>query len=415
MHCSEVRIPFGQKHLSFQIPQEKLLGVFTPRCVAALDDVDAAVRQALENPVEAAPLKSILQKGSRIVIVVDDVSRPIPTANLLKPLLDEIQAQGVGLNAVTVLVATGVHRPATAAEMKIILGEFYGRIRILNHDADDPEQLVRVGTTALGTEVSINRTFIESDIRIVVADVEYHQFCGYGGGAKSIFPGIANRAAIASNHSRLGLAGADIGCWKSNPLRQEIEEVGRMAGVDFLLSVVLNYEKQIVKVVGGDLQAAFLTCMQTVDAMYAHQIQETADLVISSPGGYPKDIDLYQSQKALSRASAIVKEKGNIIVMAECPDGHGSDLFYDWVRAAQNLDDIIAAHNQKFVLGGHKAFLYARDLSKAQVHLFSSLRDDFVREFFMHPVSLEEIEQQIATSQKIAVLPYASSTNIVIA
>ncbi len=241
--------------------------------------------------------------------------------------------------------------------------------------------------------------------------MDYHQFCGYGGGAKSVYPGLADRAAIETNHSRMEIPGTGMGRIEGNPVREEIDEAGRMAGVDFILNVVQNSRKEVVGAFAGDLIRAHRAGARLVDRMYKARAPRRADVVIASPGGYPKDIDLYQAQKALSAARRVARDGGKILLLAECREGHGSELFDQWMREARTPDDIFRRIRERFVMGGHKAYQYVRDMQGVEVYLYSSLAPDQAATYRLKPLrSPEEIVELTADAESIICLPDAALT-----
>jgi len=402
-----VRFPYGNDELALDIPEEKLRGVYTPREKPGLPDIATEVERALSSPIESPRLRDIARGRKSAAIVVDDATRAVPSAVILPVLLRELEAAGLSAKNVTVIVATGLHRPLTETELDAIRGNL--PLRIINHDARDEKELLPLGRTSLGQNIRINRSFLQADLKILTGDVEYHQFCGYGGGSKSVHPGLADAESITHNHSMMEMEGTGPGRLEDNPVRQEIEEVGRMAGVDFIVNVVMNSRKEVVRAFAGHPFEAFRAGTRLVDEMYRVRVAEKVDLVITSPGGFPKDIDLYQSQKAVTAGRRIVKKDGTIVTLAECREGHGSDLFDRWMTEAKDLEDIFRRIREKFVMGGHKAYQFAREIRWARVYLLSSMPADKVRNYFLHPLStVEEVEPLIREASSIAALPQAT-------
>jgi nickel-dependent lactate racemase len=273
-----------------------------------------------------------------------------------------------------------------------------------------------LGLTSQGTRLKINRVFHEADVKLIICDTEYHQFCGYGGGAKSVLPGISDRASIETCHSRFEAPGAEPGRVRGNPVREEIDEAGWMAQVDLILNVVLNDRKEIVRVFAGDVYEAFVAGCGIVDQMYRVVLAERADTVIVSAGGWPKDINLYQAQKAIESGVRSVRKGGNIIVMAECREGAGSKLFHEWMTREKDLDTIIGKIRERFILGAHKAFQFARELKWADVNLYSSMDSETIERYYMHPIrAIEQIESIVSESESILILPQATATLPVLA
>jgi nickel-dependent lactate racemase len=405
----EVGFPYGKGQVVLDLPDDKLLGVYEPREMPGVPNLRAEVERALAVPVNSQPLGDLAQGRRTAAIVVDDVSRSVPNAELLPSIVDEIRAGGVALSDITIVVATGLHRSLTEPELDATRGDL--PVRIVSHRADREEDLVSIGTTSLGQELKLNRAYVAADLKILVGDVEVHQFCGYGGGAKSIYPGIADAESIRHNHSMMEVEGAGPGRWEDNPVRQEIEEVGRMAGVDFTLSVVMNSRKEVVRATAGHGVDAFLAGTQIVDEMYRVEVPQASDLVIVSAGGHPKDIDLYQAQKALSAGRRVVKEGGAIAVVAECPEGHGSELFDRWMREATSVQDIFERIRARFVMGGHKAYQFAREIAWADVCLLSALPPGQIRSYFMTPLGgVADLTERVRRADTIAALPQATLT-----
>lgn len=404
-----VRFPYGNGEKAVEIPGEKLAGVYRPHEKGGVADLRAEIIRSLSSPIESPRLAELACGRKSAAIVVDDITRAVPTRNILPHVLEELKAGGLGARDVVVIVATGLHRPLTQQELDALRGDL--PVQVINHDARDPNQLVSTGRTSLGQEVLVNRRFMEADLKVLTGDVEYHQFCGYGGGAKSVYPGLADAASICHNHSMMEIEGTGPGRIEGNPVRREVDEVGCMAGVDFILNVVMNSHKEVVRAFAGHPFAAFRQGAYLVDQMYRVKADGPVSLVIASAGGFPKDVDLYQSQKALSAARRLVVEGGDIVVMAECRDGHGSELFDRWMMEAKDINDIFKRIQTKFVMGGHKAYQFAREIRWARVHLLSSLPAQKVKSYFMQPLSsVEDIHALVQSASSIAALPQATLT-----
>jgi nickel-dependent lactate racemase len=411
----QVRLLYGEGARVVAVPRKKLAGIYQPRYLPAVPDLEAAVLSALENPTGGNKLAELASAGKAVAILVDDVTRTVPTARILEIFLPYLERLGFELEGITVICAVGAHRALTESELQGLLGRFSGRLQAVNHDADD-HNLVELGTTSLGTSLKINRVFHEADVKLIVCDTEYHQFCGYGGGAKSVLPGISDRASIQTCHSRFEAPGAEPGRIEGNPVREEIEEAGEMAGVDMIVNVVLNDSKEIVRVFAGDVFQAFAAGSRIVDQMYRVTVENRVDTVIVSAGGWPKDINLYQAQKAIESAVRIVKKGGRIVVVAECREGAGSKLFHQWMTQEKDLDTIIRKIREKFVLGAHKAFQFARELLWADVFLYSSMDPELIERYYMHPLrEFGQIEAIVAESESIVILPQATATLPVLA
>lgn len=409
MAAVKIDLPYGRDAVSVQVPGEKLVGVFAPRPLPPVADPPETLRQAMQHPVSTPRLRDMAAKASRAAVVIEDATRPVPQAFLLDAVMAEIEAGGLSPQQVVVIVATGLHRPMTEEEMAGALGRWFGVVDSENHDANDPKHLVHLGTTSLGTDISLNRSFLQADLRITTGDVEYHQFCGYGGGVKCIYPGLADAAAIRMNHSRMDLPGTGPGLIDDNPVRKEVDEAGCMAGVDFNVSVVMDDKHRIVAARAGDPNLSFRQACRFVDEMYSIEVPRRADLVIASPGGHPKDINLYQSQKAIEEAIHVVVPGGDVLLTACCEEGSGSELFEAWMQDAYTADDVIHRIKENFVMGGHKAYQIAREVRHANIHLYSEIPPGRVRSWLMSPIrSSSDVDKLIARSRSVVVLPQAT-------
>lgn len=409
LYKMQVELEYGSGSVKLSLPEKQVMGIYNPAGGEAVGDISEAVKAAMQKPICAKPLGQIAKPKDKVVIVIDDITRDVPNAELLLPIVEELRKAGVPDGNVTVIAALGLHRQMKQDELDAALESLKGKIKIVNHDCEN--NLQSIDKTSLGTEVHLNKTFLDADLKILTGDVEYHQFCGYGGGAKSVFPGLGDEKSITLSHSRMELEGTGAGRLKGNPIREEIDEIGRKVGVDFIVNVVINSDKKISSVFAGDMYKAFAAGVKACDKIYSVQVPKEADAVIASAGGFPRDIVLYQAQKAIEAARRIVKKGGKIILFAECREGHGSDMAYKWACEATKPEDIIERLRKKFVMGGHKAYQLARASQWADIYIYSSMDPAMVRKFFLHPLaSVEDVYSLIGERDKIAVLPQATTT-----
>ena len=361
----------------------------------------------------APRLRDTVRPGETIAIVTSDITRPMPTAKVMPALLDELYAGGVRPEDITLVFALGSHRQHTEAERRKLAGErAYSEIQCVDSDPDD---CVSYGTTSRGTPVDITRVVAEADRRICLGNIEYHYFAGYSGGAKAIMPGVSTRAAIQANHSRMVLPECCAGNLETNPLRLDIEEAGAMVGVDFILNVVLSEHKEILKAVAGDVTKAHRAGCAFLDTLYRKELTEAADIVLVSQGGAPKDLNLYQTQKALDNAKHAVKDGGVIILIGSCREGLGERTFEEWMTAAPTAHSLIERIQREFKLGGHKAAAIAMVLERAEVDLVSELDDDFIRSLFLVPqpsaqAALDHAFAKLGPDARVLSMPYGGST-----
>ena len=410
---SQVELPFGDDHLRCSVPDEELLGVVLP-VEGAADHGDERVllREALAHPIGSAPLRQLVRPGQKIAIVVSDMTRPCPSDRLLPPLLEELSMAGVAFTDVKIVVALGLHRGQTAAELKEMIGaDIYARIEVVNHN---PEDVVQLGVTTQGTPVELFRPLVDADVRICLGNLEFHYFAGFSGGAKSILPGCASKATITANHGLMTQPGATTARLVGNPVREDLEEGVAMLGVDFILNVIVDDNHHVVAAFAGDVEAAHRRGCEAVAARGAVPIAELADIVLVSAGGYPLDVNMYQAQKALDNAVHAVREGGVIVWVAECREGLGSDIFAAWLQEADSADGILERIEREFVLGGHKAAAIASVLKKVHVYLVSKLPIDVLGQVGLRPFA--DLDAALAAARAVAgeqrrilALPYGDS------
>lgn len=344
---------------------------------------ETAVRYALENPIGAPRLRELAKPGQKIAIMASDISRPVPSYEILPTIIDELFQAGCSPDDITVVFGLGSHRKHTTEEQRKLVGErVFNTIRCVDSDPDD---CVHIGTTQQGTPVDITRVVAEADFRICTGNIEFHYFAGYSGGVKALMPGVSTPAAIQANHSMMVSDDAHAGKIEGNPIRMDIEEAGRIVGIDYIVNVVLDEHKHIVYAVAGDSVAAHREGCSYLDKMYIKEIPQRADIVIVSQGGAPKDANLYQTQKALDNAKHAVRKGGTIILIGACNEGLGSTKFEEWLVEAPTAASMIERINKEFVLGGHKAAAIAMVLENASIDLISDMDDEFVRSIFMNP------------------------------
>jgi len=368
----QIPLKYGHTTLSLDLDsQASRVAVLTSGRACPECDETTLIQNALARPIGSQRLAELISPGQRVVIVTSDVTRPCPSSLLLPHLLGELYRGGVRHENVTVVFGLGTHRPHSKAEQIQLVGEqVFQRVRCID---SDPSDCAFVGRTSRGTPVSIFRPVMQADVRVCVGNIEYHYFAGYSGGVKAIVPGVAGAETIQHNHRRMTEPGALPGHLDDNPVRCDIEEAGELVGVHFILNAILDEDKTVVSVVAGNARAAHREGCQQLDVFGLATIDQAVEVVIVSAGGYPKDLNLYQAQKALDNARHIVRPGGVIVLVAECGEGMGSATFERWMREPGGPDAIIAHIQREFVIGGHKAAAIAMTMKQAEVCLVSAM------------------------------------------
>lgn len=396
-----------------EVPEKNLIGVLRAKPAPAIASEEEEVRRALREPVGAPPLRQVVRPGEKIAVITSDITRPMPTRKVMPALLDELYAAGVKPEDITLVFALGSHRRQTDEERRRLAGErAWNEIRCVDCDPDD---CVHLGVTSAGTPVDITRVVAEADRRICLGNVEYHYFAGYSGGAKAIMPGCSTRAAIQSNHSMMVRAEAAAGNLKTNPVRRDIEEAAALCGIDYILNVVLGEHKEILRAAAGDVTLAHRELCAFLDKIYLNELPQAADIVLVSQGGAPKDLNLYQTQKALDNARHAVRQGGIIILIGSCREGLGERVFEQWMTTSPSPEAMIERIGRDFQLGGHKAAAIAITLQKAKIFLVSELEDNFVRSIFLTPqpsaqAALEQAFRELGGDASVLAMPFGGST-----
>ena len=409
----KLNFKIGQSSQDVEVKDEALLGILEPNEVKVTLIDEPEVKRALENPIGSPRLKDIVKPGEKIAIITSDVTRPVATWKVMPALLDELYAGGAKKENITLYFALGSHRKQTDEERKHLAGDrAYAEIKCAD---SDPDNCVHLGETSRGTPIDIDKRVAEADRRICIGNIEYHYFAGYSGGAKAIMPGVSTRAAIQANHSRMIQPEACAGRLEGNPIREDIEEAAAKVGVDFIINTVQSPKKEILKAVAGDITKAHREGCKFLDTLYRKTIPARADIVLVSQGGAPKDLNLYQTQKALDNSKHAIKKGGVIILIGSCKEGLGEKTFEEWLTTAPDSHSLIDRIHREFKLGGHKAAAIAMVLENAEIYLVSDLEDDFVKRLFMTPFktvqeAYDAAVKKLGESATVLAMPFGGST-----
>ena len=413
----DVWLPYGKTDVCVRVPARNLLGTIEPREQPAAADAKAEVERALKDPIGSKRLSELVKPESKVAIVVDVATRKTPGEILLMPVLAELNAVGVRDENVTVVFGCGTYGEVKQEEaIKLIGEEALRRVKVVSHDSRAAD-LVNVGTTKThSNKVLLNRVFAESNVKVLLGDVDLNYYSGYGGGRKGVLPGICGEETIKQNHGMLVSANAKSGNLVDNPVHLDMTEAARLAKVDFIVNVVANRKGEVIKAFAGDLEAAFLEAVKLYDEMYRVTVDRRADVIVVSAGGHPADFSLYEAYKGLDNALDVVKRGGVIIFVAECPEGHGNQVFYDWMSRLSDIKNVEREIKRNFVLGGYKAFYLLKALQNHQIILVSSLPDYYATSIFKLKTA-RAVNDALAEALKIAgsasrvwAVPYGSHT-----
>ena len=372
-----------------------------------------AVDYALENPIGTPKLSEMVKPGQKVVIITSDISRPLPSYDVLPSVLKELEAGGIPDEDITVVFALGSHRKQTEEENRRLAGDYaYEKVRCINSDPDD---CIHMGESSNGTPFDFTRVVAEADFRIALGNIEFHYFAGYSGGVKALMPGVSTPAAIQCNHSLMVSPDACAGKLEGNPVREDLEQALSACPIHFIVNAVLDEHKHIVYAVAGDVIKAHRVGCRYLDKMYRKPIPTRADIVLVSQGGAPKDANLYQTQKALDNAKHAVRKGGTMIVIGACNEGLGSKKFEEWLLGAASPDALVERIGREFELGGHKAAAIGMVLQKAKIYLVSEMDPDFVRRLFFLPAktageAFREAMETYGPKATVLAMPFGGAT-----
>lgn len=340
----DIRLDYGHVGLDLHLPDGLSVSVAEPAEGTPLGDPAAAVAQALRTPIGTPPLAQLVRGRRDAVVVISDKTRPVPNGLVLVPILRTLEDAGIDPNRIEILVATGLHRPNTPAELlEMTSAEIVNRYRIRNHMARNRDEHIHLGRTQRGTEIWLDRGFMTAALKIVTGLIEPHLMAGYSGGRKAVAPGLAGVETMRNAHGPSMLE-AHVGCGiiDGNPFHEDLIEIARLARVDFMVNVSIDRARRLTGVFAGEIEQAHAVGMQAVEHEVRVDLDRSADIVITAAGGYPLDATLYQSIKGLTGALNVVRRGGTIILAAALSEGIGSEDFRQLLRATRGNDDYMA-------------------------------------------------------------------------
>ena len=397
-----LNLGYGLGFVKFEPPEN--FQILMPEELPAADgsEIERAMDESLGQD-----LADYGGRGRSASILVSDITRPSPSPIMLAPLAKKLKE--LGFYDLLVVFALGTHRRMTLDEEKLLLRDFSD----MPHLQHDPKKCVVLGKTKRGTPVEIFEIVASTDLIIATGNIEYHYYAGYSGGAKAVLPGVSSERSVNTNHELMRDPRAVSGRLDS-PVRQDFEDAAGIAGLDYILNVVLNSKKEVVRAVAGDFIKAHRAGAAVVDQMYRKTVK-SAEIVITCAGGRPKDINLFQAQKALDNAKGAAAPGGTIILLAECSEGLGHPVFERWVREAECAEDCIERFGREYEFGGHKAAFLAKESLEHNIILVSSLPRELAEMCFFQPAST--LDEAMAAAYKrhgkdasMLIMPYGNLT-----
>jgi nickel-dependent lactate racemase len=410
----KVNLLYGEGHKEIKLPDHRST-VINPPHVFAYPSEESAIKQALRNPICSPPLRELVNPEDTVAIVFSDITRPMPNDRVLPVLLDELNQ--VPKDQIVLINALGTHRANTQNELIDLLGpKIVSQYQIIQHDCYDENNLTNLGKTSRGNQVFVNSTYMKSTIRILTGLIEPHLFAGFSGGPKAVLPGIAGADTIFSNHGSSMIADprSNFAHTNGNPIWEEMQEVALKTKPTFILNVTLTGDRHISGVFAGDMQKTFQKGVKFLKNSALIEVDDLYDIAITTAGGYPLDLSLYQSVKGIKVASDIVRDGGTILLVSACLEGlpdYGE--FGEIMRLSETPEDLLTAvHTPGFSMQDQwDAQIHAQICKRFTLHIYSDgLTDDEIRQVFGIPSrdlehTMEVILRKCASNARIAVLP----------
>ncbi len=415
----EIFLKYGQTKLHLKIPDKADVTVLRPSTLPIVENIPAVLRQSFAQPLNSGSISDLIRRiaPKSIAIAVPDETRPAPLDTILPVLFDDIKRAAPDLDSsnISIVVGGGLHPPLDEQTLRrMIPSQLLSQCGLVAHDAH-ASSMTDFGLTSRGTPLRVNALFAEADLKIVIGQIDPHQFVGFTGGSKGVVIGLASAETIERNHGLMFSSDAQVGRLSGNPVREDMNEAGRMVGIHFAINLILDTEKQPVGILTGDPEAVLATGADICKSIYGVTISEKFDIVMASCGGHPRDICLYQAQKGLNLASHALKPGGKILLLAACPQGVGDDVYYDYVcrfREPQEVLEDFRSH--KFKMGAHKAYLFGRTLTGFDVAIASELEKATLDNCLLRQADpqtqLTQWIEEFDGRPKVAVVPNANTT-----
>ncbi|HKP35394.1 MAG TPA: nickel-dependent lactate racemase [Pyrinomonadaceae bacterium] len=406
-----IQLGYGRDSISFEYDQERWQ-VLAPTH-SAQPMTDGEIGAAIDSPIGSPPLEDLIESGDSVLIVVSDATRATGSAQVVNLLVRRLIQSGVSPDQIAIIFSTGIHRPVRPAERAELLTPFIAqRIRIIDHDAVDPAQLIDMGTAPGGWRIEVNRAFKDFSRIILTGAVGFHYFAGFTGGRKSVCPGLASAKTIEATHmlaldfERGGRrAGVAAGLLKGNAVSEECERVAALVNPAFIVNAIVDERGRPEQVFAGDWRAAHVKACEAYAATHSQQISERRDVVVVSCGGSPYDINMIQAHKALDMAAHACVEGGTIIFLAECGDGLGRPDFLKWFESADSRA-LETRLRESYEVNGQTAWALLTKAERFRVRIVTQLPEENAQAMRMIPVrSLVEALADLPTDASGYILP----------
>jgi len=408
----KIRIPYGDEKVDVEVEENRIAGIVEANAVSVSSETET-VRNGIEQPINSKSFDEFISDAVDLLFIVNDYTRPTPTAKILEVIYPRIKDKNTRF-----IVATGIHRAPNQKEFKFIFGKYHDSLkdRIHVHDARKGEDMAYLGVSSTGTEMYVNKMGIEAHKLVTIGSVEPHYFAGYTGGRKSFLPGIASYETIEQNHRHALSPQARTLVLDGNPVHEDmVDALKTIEGKEiFSIQTVLDGKKRIHHCTSGHIHDSFLMAIEKAHEVYCVDIKEKMDIVVAV-AGYPSDVDLYQSQKALDNGKLALKKGGILILVSECRSGIGEEAYFNLLTSSRNPQETLQRIEQGYKLGYHKAAKMAEIATWADIWGVTGLADNDMKQAFIKPFhdiqeALDRAIEEKGEKAKIAFLMDASLT-----
>ena len=413
----QVKLKYGKSGITLNYSETpNFQGVLYPKAVNSLVDPLGELRKSLEDPIASASLQKVAVGRKDAVIVISDITRPVPNRLLLPGILAQLKAAGMLADSITILIATGIHRPNEGEELIQLVGrDIAENYRIINHFSQQQDDMVLVGHVGDGVPAYVNKYYVNADLKILTGFIEPHMWAGYSGGRKSILPGISSLETLKYMHGPEMVAHPKTvyGVLDGNPFHEAGLEIMGKAGADFVVNVTLDTEKQVTGIFSGDPVKAHLQGVNFLSQHCMKILDQPLDFVVTTNSGAPLDCSLYQSSKGLSGVSEATREGGVILMATECPEGFGSPEYRAVFEHATSPEAFIEKIMNKefFVLDQWCAQETYQVRLKNEIWLYTDGIDaETLNKFHFHPVdqlekAIEQLLERFGYDARWAIVP----------
>ncbi len=410
----KIKVPYGKDHVTVTVDDSRVAGIVNPNPVECGDE-QIMLKRALDQPLKSESFSDFMAGDAKTLFIVNDGTRPTPTAKILDLLEDDIRGKGCEY-----IIATGCHRAPTEEEYDFMFGKHYPSLkkkdRIIVHDAKNEDDLVFIGTSTNGTRMRVNKHALEADRIVIIGSVEPHYFGGYTGGRKAFLPGVAAYDTITMNHKFALKPEASALALEGNPVHEDMIDALKYIQDKKIFSIqtVLDQHRRIYAVTAGDIFASMDAAVEAANEVFAVKIPRKEDIVVSV-APYPMDVDLYQSQKALDNGKLALNDGGILIMVSKCRTGIGPDTFFKLLSSCDTPEEVIAKIDREFKLGYHKAAKMAEIGLWAKVWAVSELDPDLLRKIFITPykdlqTAIDDALEAAGPDARVLFMPEGSIT-----